>query len=125
MLDENSNENDQQKAEAAATTIQATFRGYKIRKQYSKSTDSKFNPRSISSDQIDTSKLNNKNKSQEFNSNKDSEEQRQILVTTDDFNLNNTDPEKAAVRIQATYRGFRARKELQSNNKKGILTSQN
>ncbi len=123
---------DEKTAEAAAITIQATFRGYKTRKE--------IRPRLAVKQQraatIHTSSSNKKNPISVEN--KSTEQQVEAAATTKATpilaettnNINNSsqrenaadsngskDLDQAAIKIQATYRGFRTRKELQQ--KKG------
>jgi hypothetical protein len=101
---------DDKKAEAAAITIQSTYRGYKTRKEIKPKLKTLNNNSNLNHTDLEPVK----------------EEDDSITtlnnVTSDDINnkMNNLDDNKeldqAAIKIQATYRGFKTRKEL----KKGI-----
>ncbi|XP_025018261.1 obscurin [Tetranychus urticae] len=72
--------------EKAATKIQATFKGYKVRKEVKEKTpETEEQPKEIQrSDSID-------------------------------IDLNDPDVEKAATRIQATFRGYKTRREVKKD----------
>lgn len=136
--------NDDAKAVEAATTIQATFRGYKTRKQIKPSL--KSNQRSISNERLEKKstssstaaaasdnnsnninsssnntanirkKFTNNSKSVDHNDEADDDESM-----SPDSASNSADPERAAIKIQATFRGYKSRKELETL-KKGIFS---
>ncbi|XP_053202808.1 sperm surface protein Sp17-like [Panonychus citri] len=72
--------------EKAATRIQATFKGYKVRKEVKEKTpENEEQPKEIQrSDSID-------------------------------IDLNDPDVEKAATKIQATFRGYKSRREVKKD----------
>lgn len=110
------------KVEAAATTIQATFRGYKTRKQYkTNKSPSESNSLAEAAEKQDLllPEENSGNSSEANNDDaaavKANDAQAEASSpASDDLNDGELSQEKAVVKIQATYRGFRARKELKS-----------
>ena len=127
--------------EAAAIRIQSTYRGYQTRKHMqhvrSSTKDTTITNTTNNSNNNDmTSQLNDANANQNNAQQQDDEEEEDedefvdVLVSSDDENENENKNEieneaaqdacnyergemdQAAIRIQATYRGFRTRKEL-------------
>lgn len=86
--DESTIDRKEQDVNKAATTIQAGFKGYKVRKEYKKQ--------------------KSENSSSDEGSPKKS---AAISDDIDQIDLNDPDVEKAATKIQATFRGYKTRKE--------------
>jgi hypothetical protein len=107
---------DEKVAEAAATTIQATYRGFKTRRDLKLNNNPNMRQKNENVIELDTVKeeqdVCQENAANESNNPTDiepsNEQNNTFLNSTSDENLNN----KAAVKIQASYRGFRTRKEL-------------
>ena len=123
--------------EAAATTIQATFRGYKTRKQFKTTKSGSENENSSFAETSASNVANSSTEQQPLemsnstsdtmpppagdndDDNKTTNRENDALVvapspTSDDLNGGELSEEQAAVKIQTTYRGFRARKELKT-----------
>ncbi|XP_054167136.1 neuromodulin-like isoform X1 [Oppia nitens] len=97
MKEEESPNNTGGDVDKAATTIQAGFKGYKVRKDIKKQ-------KSESSD--------------DTNDPKDKKDSDQTLADElADIDLNDPEVEKAATKIQATFRGFKSRREPNKEDK--------
>jgi hypothetical protein len=101
---------DDKKAEAAAITIQSTYRGYKTRKDIKPKLKTNFNNTNLNHTELEPVKEEDDSKTTLNNNNNNSADNNNTNL--DDSN----ELDHAAIKIQATYRGFKARKDL----KKGI-----
>jgi hypothetical protein len=102
---------DDKKAEAAAITIQSTYRGYKTRKEIKPKLKT-FN-NSNNNDYLNHTELETvKEEDDKTTLNNNSIDNNNANDNLDD----SKELDQAAIKIQATYRGFKTRKEL----KKGI-----
>ncbi|CAF0753113.1 unnamed protein product [Adineta ricciae] len=132
--DENITEEEKREQERAAVSIQAQFRGYKIRKHLRETSDDKQEkvlsvdddkPSSHSNDyhhnitSIDEMKTDKNGPSdQVYHQTESISNSEPIQEHYDDFEIDDmSDPnlEKAATRIQASYRGYKTRKDLGSH----------
>ncbi len=111
---------DEKVAEAAATTIQATYRGFKTRRDLKLNTNLNMHQKNENVIELDTVKeeqdgsqanatiSTNESTNHPTDMELSSDQNNTLVNSNSDENLNN----KAAIKIQASYRGFRTRKEL-------------
>ncbi|CAF0728260.1 unnamed protein product [Adineta ricciae] len=131
---ENISEEEKREQERAAVSIQAQFRGYKIRKHLRETSDDKqekvlsadddkpsshFNDHHHNITSIDEMKTDKNGHSEQVHHRTESTSNSEpIQEHYDDFEIDDmSDPnlEKAATRIQASYRGYKTRKDLGSH----------
>lgn len=103
----------------AATMIQATFRGYKARKELKEgSTKSPESTPHLSPEPPKQEEEDNSSSAQEAESTPSGQQQTELSTSK-----STNDLDHAATKIQATFRGFRARKEFTARKDEGSSAS--
>lgn len=102
----------------AATMIQATFRGYKARKELKEGSTKSPESTPHLSPEPPKQEEDNSSSAQEAESTPSGQQQTELSTSK-----STNDLDHAATKIQATFRGFRARKELSARKDEGSSAS--